>query len=71
MHAQGKTSTAAATAAFLDRFERQVDPDMNLTPDERARRAELARKAYMAGLAFKAAKARRQRASRTSSTPEP
>jgi hypothetical protein len=57
-HAQGKTSTTAATAAFLARFERQVDPDGTLTPEERARRAGYARKSHMASLALKASRAR-------------
>lgn len=61
-HAAGRTNTAPARAAFLDRFEREVDPDLTLDPAERARRAEHARKAYFTGLALKSAKARRQRA---------
>jgi hypothetical protein len=59
LHAQGGTSTHAGTAAFLARFERQVDPDETLPPDERARRAAFARKSYMAQLSLRAAKARR------------
>lgn len=58
LHAQGGTSTKAGTAAFLERFERQVDPDGLLAPDERARRAAHARKAYMSNLALKASRAR-------------
>lgn len=58
LHAQGRTSTKAGTAAFLARFERQVDPDGLLTPEERARRADHARRAYMASLALKASRAR-------------
>jgi hypothetical protein len=50
--------TAPARAAFLSRFEREVDPDGELDPGERARRAEYARKAYFARLAFASAKAR-------------
>lgn len=50
--------TAPARAAFLDRFEREVDPDGVLPPAERARRAEHARKAYFARLALASAKAR-------------
>jgi hypothetical protein len=61
LHAQGKTSTAAGTAAFLARFERLVDPDGTLPPAERARRAAHARKAYMARLALRSARVRRQR----------
>jgi len=58
LHARGGTSTAAATAAFLSRFDRQVDPDGVLPPDERARRAAHARAAYMGKLALKASRAR-------------
>lgn len=51
--------TAAGTAAFLSRFERDVDPDGTMDPSERARRAESARKAYFTRLALKSAQARR------------
>lgn len=54
--------TAAARSKFLDRFERQVDPDGDLDPADRARRAEHARKAYMQSLALKSARARRAKA---------
>lgn len=60
MHAQGKTNTAPARAKFLDRFEHEVDPNGELDPDERARRAGHARKAYFARLALKSAEARRR-----------
>ncbi len=53
--------TAPGRKAFAEKFERQVDPDNKLTPEERARRAEHARKAYFAKLALKSAKARRLR----------
>jgi hypothetical protein len=53
--------TAPGRKAFLDRFERQVDPNGELPPTERARRAEHARKAYFARLALKSARARRAR----------
>jgi hypothetical protein len=62
MHAQGGTNTAPARKAFLDRFEREVDPDLELSPDERARRADHARKAYFTSLALKSAVARRRKA---------
>ena len=39
--------------AFLDRFEREVDPDGTLDPAERAKRTEHARKAYFLSLALK------------------
>lgn len=53
--------TAPARRAFLDRFERQVDPDGLLGAAERAARAEHARKAYFAALAAKSAQKRRQK----------
>ncbi len=63
LHAQrdSRELTANARAAFLDRFERKVDPDRVLDPAERARRAEHARKAYFTGLALKSSRARRRR----------
>jgi hypothetical protein len=39
--------TRPARQAFLKRFEREVDPDGKLPPDERARRANHALRAYM------------------------
>ncbi|MDQ6730248.1 MAG: hypothetical protein M3022_08085 [Actinomycetota bacterium] len=51
--------TAPARRAFLDRFEREVDPDGELPVAERIRRAEHARKAYFARLALRSARARR------------
>ena len=51
--------TAPGRRAFLERFEREVDPDNVLPPAERARRAEHARKAYFQRLALKSAQARR------------
>jgi hypothetical protein len=52
--------TAPARIAFLDRFEREVDPDGVLSPVERARRAEHARKAYFSRLALRSAQVRRR-----------
>ncbi len=57
-----RETTAAARAAFLDRFEREADPDGTLTPTERARRAHHLRKAYFARLALRSAQARRRKA---------
>ena len=51
--------TAPARKAFLERFERLVDPDGTMAPEERARRAEHARRAHYARLALKSAQARR------------
>lgn len=53
--------TAAARKTFLDRFEREVDPEGKLPQGERARRAAHARKAYFTQLAWKSAKARKKR----------
>ena len=50
--------TAPARAAFLSRFEREVDPDGILDPQERARRADHAKKAYFLKLALASRKAR-------------
>jgi hypothetical protein len=50
--------TAPARAAFLSRFEREVDPEGILDPKERARRAEHAKKAYFLKLALASRKAR-------------
>ncbi len=52
--------TAPARKAFLDRFEREVDPDGVLPAAQRARMAEHARKAYFTRLAMASAKARRK-----------
>jgi hypothetical protein len=54
--------TAAARKALFTKFERQVDPNNELTPAERAKRAEYARKAYFTRLALASAKVRQQRA---------
>jgi len=54
--------TLPARQAFLDRFEREVDPDGTLSPTERARRGAHARKAYFLRLALKSAQARSRRA---------
>jgi hypothetical protein len=58
LHAAGGTNTGPARAAFLGRFELEVDPDDALEPAERARRAEHARKAYFTRLALKSAQVR-------------
>jgi len=58
-----RDTTAAARAAFLDRFEREVDPDGKLGIEERQRRAEAARKVYFTRMALRSAQARRERSS--------
>jgi hypothetical protein len=64
LHAQrdARETTAKARKVFLDRFEREVDPDGVLSPQERAKRAKHARKAYMTRLALKSAQSRRTNA---------
>jgi hypothetical protein len=49
-----------ARAAFMARFENDVDPDRVLNEAERQRRAESARKAYFTRLALKSSQARRR-----------
>ena len=56
-----RQGTAAARAAFLDRFERLVDPEQRLPAEERARRAENARKAHFARLVLLSSQARAAR----------
>ncbi len=51
-------TTAKGRAAFLARFERQVDPEGKLPEGERKRRAESARKAHMTRLSLLAAQKR-------------
>ena len=60
LHAQHdpRETTAKGRAAFLARFDREVDPEGLLEPDERRRRAEQARRAYFARLSLAAVKAR-------------
>jgi len=61
---QSQHLTAPGTAAFLAKFEDEVDPMRVLPPEERRRRAAHALKAYMARLALKSAQVRRDRADR-------
>jgi hypothetical protein len=59
-----RVTTAPGRAAFLARFEREVDPDGRLDPQERHRRAEHARRAYFLALALRSAQVRRKRRAR-------
>lgn len=59
-----RVTTQAGRAAFLARFEREVDPDGRLNPEERDRRAAHARRAYFLALSLKSAQARRKRRAR-------
>jgi hypothetical protein len=45
--------TAPARKAAMDRFEREVDPDGVMSPEDRAKAAENARTAYFKRLALK------------------
>jgi hypothetical protein len=53
--------TRPAREAFLKQFEKEVDPDGKLPPEERRRRAEHAMRAYMLRLAKRAIAARKRR----------
>ena len=52
-----RETSAAGRRAFMDRFERDVDPDGALSPEERARRAKAAKTAYFSRLSLAALKA--------------
>lgn len=60
MH-DARETTAAARAAFLRRFEDEVDPDRVLPESERLRRADSARRAHFARLALKSLQRRRKK----------
>jgi uncharacterized membrane protein YccC len=59
-----RETTKAARQAFWSSFEREVDPDGLLEPEERARRAAHARAAHFARLAYLSARALAARARR-------
>ena len=65
LHAQGGTNTGPARAAFLAKFEQEVDPEGLLPEGERYRRAEAAKRAYFAKLSL-----RRLRGERKNGTSE-
>ena len=56
----GQAGTQAARAAWMARFEHEVDPDGRMEPWERATRARAARTAYMLELSIKSSRARRE-----------
>jgi len=72
LHAQRdpRETTANGRAAFLARFDREVDPEGLLEPDERRRRAEQARRAYFARLSLAAVKARQAKRTPGANRPE-
>jgi hypothetical protein len=51
--------TANGRKAFLDRFERQADPEGRLSPEERAKKAARLRRIYFIELGAKSAAVRR------------
>jgi len=53
-----RQTTVAARTAFDQRFIQQVDPNGELAPEERARRADAARRQYFTALAFRRARKR-------------
>jgi hypothetical protein len=53
--------TRPARETFLKRFEKEVDPDGTLPPDERRQRAEHAKRAYMLKLAKRSGAVRKAR----------
>lgn len=57
-----KPAAQRMRSGIIARFEREVDPEGQLPPAERRRRAEAARRAHMTRLAFASSKARGQRA---------
>jgi hypothetical protein len=63
MHSKydSRATTANARKAFLNTFERKVDPELILDPEERQRRARHARKAYFIELGLRSAEVRRQK----------
>jgi hypothetical protein len=65
-----RETTAKGRAAFLARFDREVDPEGLLEPDERRRRAEQARRAYFARLSLTAVKARQAKRAARAQPPE-
>jgi hypothetical protein len=67
LHAQRdpQETTANGRAAFLARFEREVDPDGRLDLEERRRRALQARRVYFARLSLAATKARQAKRAAT------
>ncbi len=66
MHSRNdsRVVTAPARAAFLARFEDEVDPDRELPEAERLRRATMARRAYFARLAYQSSVARAKKKGR-------
>lgn len=56
-----RAATAPARSGFRTRFEREIDPDGTLPPEERARRTNAAIRAHMLTLSARARASRLQR----------
>ena len=54
-------ATLPARTAFLDRFEREVDPEGKLAPDVRARLAASAKSAHFSRMALRSVQSRRRK----------
>jgi hypothetical protein len=57
-----RVATAPARAAYMHRFELQVDPEGHLNSEERAKRAHYAMRAHMADLNRRRTLSRRKQA---------
>jgi hypothetical protein len=61
MEPDRRVAMEPAKRGFRARFERQVDPDGTLSPQERAVRTDMAIKAHMASLALKSSRSRQRK----------
>lgn len=61
LHGSGKTNVKPAHDALRAHWERLADPDGDLSPEVRAKRAAMLRRAHMIGLSMAAAEARRRK----------
>lgn len=59
--ADRSAATAKARRAFADRWERHVDPDGVMSPEDRARAAQNAKRAHFQRMALKSAQSRRRK----------
>jgi hypothetical protein len=69
LHAQGKTNTGPARAARWQKLLDQVDPERQLSEEERTRRAQHAQAANMRRIALTGALKRRRRGLKAAAEP--
>lgn len=62
LHGTGKTNTAPARQALAEKWERLADPQGVLTPEIRAKRADMLRRAHLLEASLKGVEARRRKA---------